>query len=110
MGDRERPGDAGFDAIALEAELRLGLGDTASAVSLLDQTLAATPSSGRQLVEGLAESAGYGRAVARRIALAQAAGDQQVARRWAQVYVDLYANAEGNTRRVMQSMRSIARP
>lgn len=110
MGDLERPGDAGFDAIALEAELRLGLGDTASAVSLLDQTLAATPSSGRQLVEGLAESAGYGRAVARRIALARAGGDAPVARRWAQVYVDLYSNAEGNTRRVLQSMRSIARP
>ena len=110
MGDRERPGDAGFDAIALEAELRVGLGDTASAVSLLDQTLAAAPSSGRQLVEGLAESAGYGRAVARRIALARAAGDSPVAQRWAQVYVDLYANAEGNTRRVVQSLRSIARP
>ncbi len=107
MGDRERPGDAGFDAIALEAELRLALGDTASAVAVLDQTLAATPSSGRQLVEGLAESAGYGRAVARRVALA--AGDPPVARRWAQIYSDLYANAEGNTRRVMQSMRSIAR-
>jgi hypothetical protein len=110
MGDRERPGDAGFDAIALEAELRLALGDTASAVSVLDQTLAAAPSSGRQLVEGLAESAGYGRAVARRIALAQAAGDAPVARRWARTYIDLYPNAEGNTRRVMQAMRSIARP
>ena len=110
MGDRERPGDAGFDAIALEAELRLALGDTASAVSVLDQTRAAAASSGRQLVEGLAESAGYGRAVARRIALARAAGDAPIARRWAQVYVDLYANAEGNSRRVMQSMRSIAAP
>ncbi len=108
LGDLERPGDAGFDAIALEAELRLALGDTASAVSVLDQTLAAAASSGRQLVEGLAESAGYGRAVARRVALA--AGDAPVARHWAQVYVDLYANAEGNTRRVLQSMRSIAAP
>jgi TolB-like protein len=108
FGERERPGDAGFDAVALEAELRLTLGDSATASTLLEQTLDATESSGRQLVEGLAESAGFGRALSLGAQLAERRGARSAARRWAQTYVDLMSGAEGHTRDVLRSMRGIA--
>ena len=108
FGERERPGDAGFDAVALEAELRLMLGDSVIASTLLEQTLDATEASGRQLVEGLAESAGFGRALSLGAQLAQRRGARSSARRWAQTYVDLMSGAEGHTRDVLRSMRGIA--
>lgn len=110
LAEREHPGDAGIDAMALQMELSQLVGDTSSAVSIADRTFHALPESGRQLVDRLPESAALPRLLLRRaeIALRRGAGDE--AQPWIQRFVLLTPNAEGATLAARRRLLSVAVP
>lgn len=61
--------------VELTARLWLALGDTASALRMLDRSLDSVRDSGTQLVVGVAETGGYVRTMALRAELAGGRGD-----------------------------------
>ncbi len=80
---RHRPSETGFDVVELTARLWMALGDTVAALRMLDRSLDTVRDSGRQLVVGVAETAGYVRTMALRAELAGASGDLPRARQLA---------------------------
>lgn len=72
--------ETGFDVVELTARLWLALGDTASALRMLDRSLDSVRDSGTQLVVGVPETGGYVRSMALRAELAGRRGDLARAR------------------------------
>jgi hypothetical protein len=91
------PGDAGYDAIALETELLQLAGDTTAAETLATLTFNALAASGRQVGERVSESAAFPRFLLRWSELAAQRGDSTEARRRARLLAELTPRATGAT-------------
>jgi hypothetical protein len=92
-----RQGDIAFDGTYHEARLLLAIGDTGSAIRLLDLSLEALP-----------QVATLVRGMALRAELATRAGDQAVAKHWAKNVATLWSEADPELQPTVQKMRSIA--
>lgn len=110
LAEREHPGDAGIDAMALQMELSQLVGDTASAAAIADRTFHALPESGRQLVERLSESAALPRLLLRRAELALQRGARDEAQPWVERFLLLTPNAEGATLAARRRLLATAVP
>lgn len=104
-----RPAQISLDAVFPECVLRLALGDTAAAVALLDSSLDAL----RWLEPGgLADVAGAAslvRAMALRAALADAAGEPEIARQWARAVSTLWEGADPVLAPILRRVQGILR-
>jgi hypothetical protein len=103
-----RQGDIAFDGTYHEARLLLAIGDTGSAIRLLDLSLEALPTLGTYLLDQLPQVATLVRGMALRAELATRAGDQAVAKHWAKNVATLWSEADPELQPTVQKMRSIA--
>jgi tetratricopeptide (TPR) repeat protein len=103
-----RPTDVVISSTYGEAWLFLGLGDTASAVAVLDSSLNNLPGLGGTLLDFVPQAAGLVRAMALRAELAAAAGDGRTARWWAQRVTILWRDADAPLQPLVDRMRALA--
>jgi serine/threonine protein kinase/tetratricopeptide (TPR) repeat protein len=102
-----------IDAAFLEVQLRLAIGDTATAIRRLSISLGSLGGFGPDLlsseVEGaLPQMAILGRAMTLRADLAARDGDTETARRWARAAATLWANADEPLQPTVARMRALA--
>ena len=83
-----------YDYADVSGRMWLMLGDTASAVRMLDFALDTRRTSGRQLIEWASPTAGLVRVMVLRASLAQSAGDSPRARLWAERAWALWRDAD----------------
>jgi tetratricopeptide (TPR) repeat protein len=102
-----RPGDVSFDVTYQSAWLLLAIGDTAEATHLLDLSLQALTTLGTDLIDQLPEVAGLVRGMALRAKLADRAGDEPTAKRWARDVVALWSGADQELQSTVIRMRDI---
>ena len=105
----ERPGDVAPEASLQEAWLELGLGDTAAATSRLDSMLLSLPTMGTDLTSRVQQTGALVRAMALRAKLAEAAGQHDIARRWAEPVATLWKGAEASMLPQLQQMERLTR-
>ncbi len=89
-----RPGDLAIARTYGEATVLLGIGDTTAATQLLDHSLGATATLGTWLLHDVQDAAALVRAMVLRAHLADRAGDNTTARRWATAVVELWGAAD----------------
>jgi hypothetical protein len=104
---RDGPGDVTIDFAYQFAELALAIGDSATALELIGAPLDALQASGTDLLEFVAETGGFVRAMALRAELAARTGDQGTAREWASAVVTLWSNADAPLQPVVERMRAL---
>jgi tetratricopeptide (TPR) repeat protein len=102
---REAPGDATIAFHYQFAELALAIRDSATALELIGAPLDALQASGTDLLEFVAETGSFVRAMALRAELAARNGDQGTARKWASAVVTLWSNADAPLQPVVERMR-----
>jgi tetratricopeptide (TPR) repeat protein len=108
--DREtmRPGDMAVNLAVRHAAVRLNLGDTASAVRILDNTLEAIPTLSASIFgEHALEPVMLLRAMVMRADLA-AGTDPAAARRWSRVVLELWRNAEAPLKPTLARMERLS--
>lgn len=103
-----RPAEISFDALLPESALWAALGDTATAVVVLDGTLNTLRWSEPGSLTDAVRAASLVRAMAFRAELAAATGDLSTARRWATTVATLWADADEPLQPVVRRMRRIA--
>jgi serine/threonine protein kinase/tetratricopeptide (TPR) repeat protein len=103
----QRPGDVSLDFTYQVAWLRGAMGDTTSAVRQLDRSLGALPSLSAESLRDAATAAAAGRAMMLRAELANARGEVEVRRKWAQAVVDLWGTADPPLQPAVARMRAL---
>jgi tRNA A-37 threonylcarbamoyl transferase component Bud32/tetratricopeptide (TPR) repeat protein len=104
----QRPGDVSLDFTYQVAWLRSAMGDTTGAVRQLDRSLGALPSLSAESLRDAATAAAAGRAMMLRAELANALGEVEVRRKWAQAVADLWATADPPLQGTVSRMRALA--
>ncbi len=104
-----RPGDVAPEGSLQEAWLELGLGDTAAATRRLDTLLLAIPTFGTDLTSRVQQAGALVRAMALRATLAEAAGQHDIARRWAEPVATLWKGADASLLPELQRMERLAK-
>jgi hypothetical protein len=104
----ERRGDV--DVIYQQALVFLAIGDTATAVLLLDDVLRELPMGPSWLLEDVHRAAAIPSAMGTRAILAARAGDTAVARRFARDAMLLWRDSDRELHPVLDSLRAIAAP
>jgi hypothetical protein len=104
----QRPGDVSLDFTYQVAWLRSAMGDTTGAVRQLDRSLGALPSLSAESLRDAATAAAAGRAMVLRADLANARGELEVRRKWAQAVTDLWATADPPLQATVARMRALA--
>jgi tRNA A-37 threonylcarbamoyl transferase component Bud32/tetratricopeptide (TPR) repeat protein len=104
----QRPGDVSLDFTYQVAWLRSAMGDTTGAVRQLDRSLGALPSLSAESLRDAATAAAAGRAMVLRADLANARGELEVRRKWAQAVADLWATADPPLQATVARMRALA--
>lgn len=104
------PGDLALGGVYHEAWLLLQVQDTAAAIELLDQVLAARRSLRTDVLEEPAQAAGLVRAMALRAELAATRGDRAVARRWADAVIALWGDADQDLQPLVGRIRALSSP
>jgi tetratricopeptide (TPR) repeat protein len=103
-----RPGDMAVNLGVRHAALRLHLGDTASAVRILDNTLEAIPTLSASIFgDQPLEPVMLLRAMVMRADLA-GSGDPDAARKWSRVVLELWRNAESPLRPTLARMEVLS--
>ncbi len=103
-----RTGDVAMTITYEEARVLLAIGDTAAAVVLLDQSIGAPATLGTHVLD-MAQAAALVRSMILRAQLAERAGDEPMARRWAAAVVELWSDTDNaELRDTVERMRHIA--
>jgi tetratricopeptide (TPR) repeat protein len=104
-----RAGDVAITGTYTEAVVRVAIGDTAGATTVLDQTLGAPATLGTELLQNIEQAAALVRAMVLRAQLAHRLGDAVTARRWASEVVALWSGADNaELQATVQEMRNLA--
>ncbi len=90
-----------------EARVYLALGDTATAIEVLDHPLQSLRLQDQGLTQVVHHAGGLVRAMALRAELASAAGDTPVQQLWANRVVTLWAGGDDSVQAVVERMRSL---
>ncbi|HSD30954.1 MAG TPA: serine/threonine-protein kinase [Gemmatimonadales bacterium] len=104
-----RPGDLAITGTLVESRVLLGIGDSAAATQLLDQSLDALSTLGSGLLSNVDQAASLVRAMVLRAELAERTGDAATARRWAAPVAELWSGADDAAlREVVRRMQRLA--
>jgi hypothetical protein len=104
-----RTGDVAMTVTYEEARVLLAIGDTATAVELLDRSIGAPATLGTDVLDNMAQAAALVRAMILRAQLAERAGDDATARLWAGAVVELWSDSDNaELRETVGRMRQIA--
>ena len=104
-----RPGDLAIARTYGEAKVLLAIGDTTAATQYLDQSLGAMATLGTWLLHDVQDAAALVRAMVLRADLADRAGDNTTARRWATAVVELWRSADNRELQdTVERMRELA--
>lgn len=103
-----RPSDVSLERSYQEAWIRAATGDTAGAITQLDQSLKAIPSMSAGALREAGTAAAAGRAMVLRADLAQSRGDSRTAYRWALAASELWAEADPALQQTVSRMRALA--
>ncbi|MCR4342067.1 MAG: hypothetical protein NUW01_19495, partial [Gemmatimonadaceae bacterium] len=103
-----RAGEMSINLSAREAALRLHLGDTATAVRILDMTLDAIPTISPSSFDHPLEWAMLVRAMVMRADLAASSGDANTAAKWARAVVELWRNADAPLKPTLARMERLS--
>jgi len=104
-----RPGDLAIARTYGEANVLLAIGDTIAATQYLDQSLGAMATLGTWLLHDVQDAAALARAMVLRADLADRAGDNTTAHRWATAVVELWRSADnGELQDTVERMRELA--
>ena len=103
-----RPGDISPNLTVRDAALRAHIGDTSSAVAMLDRMLKAMPTLAASIFEHPLEGAMLVRAMVMRADLAHAAGDAAASRRWSRAVLELWATADQVLRPTLARMERLS--
>jgi tetratricopeptide (TPR) repeat protein len=104
-----RPGDISPDYIFQEAWLRATLGDTVTAVSMLDAELESLPVFSAAAIGDPANAAAFGRSMLLRSDIAAKRGERSIAQRWALALDALWGSADPPLRAEAERIKAQAR-
>jgi hypothetical protein len=101
------PGEVTIEVVYPEAWLRAYVGDTAAAVSSLDNVLRGLPAALPSILAGPPIAASLVRAMAYRAVLASKAHDTETAKKWANAVLQLWNSRDPIVSSTVESVRSI---
>jgi tRNA A-37 threonylcarbamoyl transferase component Bud32/tetratricopeptide (TPR) repeat protein len=104
---QRRPGDISVNLVSREARLRMAMGDTASAVAILDAMLGALPTISAAVLSHPLENAVLVSTMALRADVAAARRDATTAAKWGTAAAEVWGGASAELRPTVERMRRL---